>query len=159
MLNELLYGISVGTIIGWLITRSKHDNFNPIVERKKDATYYKELDGTHFDVATKKEVFKRAGGKCQMCGVKMVFSDTDQSFWLFFLFRHKKPIFQCDHLINRDYGAPGELWNGVSACGPCNRRKSNKLTIAAYKLLVKRKETIYKPVISKELVEYLENKK
>jgi hypothetical protein len=61
----------------------------------------------HFSEKIKKEVIKRSGGKCELCG-------------------HKGKV-EIDHVIPREKGGESVLENANALCGRCNDRKCNKL--------------------------------
>jgi len=158
---ELLLGSTIGCLFVFIFGPKSIKSFNPIADRRKDATYWKELDGTPFSQTDKKKIFNKANGRCENsnCNMKLIFSNDNHSFWLYFLFKTKRQVGNIDHIVPLDYGVPGELWNGQLLCRECNMTKTNKLTIKGYELLKKRREKIYKPILSKELGEYLKERK
>lgn len=71
------------------------------------ANYNGSTKGHHFSEKIKKEVIRRSGGKCELCG-------------------HKGKV-EIDHIMPREKGGESVLENANALCGRCNDRKCNKL--------------------------------
>ena len=71
------------------------------------ANYNGSTKGHHFSEKIKKEVMRRSGGKCELCG-------------------HKGKV-EIDHIMPREKGGESVLENANALCGRCNDRKCNKL--------------------------------
>ena len=80
------------------------------------------------------EVFERDGYRCRYCGVRYVNKVTrepvaskpyDGPFWM----RRQRWIglLHVDHVIPRCKGGTDDLDNLVTACGPCNLQKYDRI--------------------------------
>jgi hypothetical protein len=85
-------------------TGKKHGPFRLNLDKFRE---YKGSTKCHaFSEKDKKEIRKRAGGRCEMCGYK--------------------GTIEIDHFIPKEKGGESTLENGNALCGRCNDRKCNK---------------------------------
>jgi 5-methylcytosine-specific restriction endonuclease McrA len=98
------------------IRTEKYDDCWDNQTGKKDGPFrlnvekYKQFSGStkchSFSDKDKKEILKRAGGKCELCGYK--------------------GTLEVDHFMPREKGGESVLSNGNALCSRCNDRKCNK---------------------------------
>lgn len=67
------------------------------------------ISGIYFSEETKKQIFKRDGHICQLCG-----------------FKFPKSELLIDHIVSYDKNGSGTIENGQVCCITCNNKKRNK---------------------------------
>jgi len=103
----------------------------------------KEPPDTGFTAAQKKEIYARAGGRCQVTGKAVSLGEPDG--------RSEKirnalgflPEGEVDHIIPRNYGGSSMTWNARLVCRELNRGKSGMWTREAERLCERRGMKVY----------------
>ena len=78
--------------------------------------------------ALRAEVLRRAGGRCEYCGIE----ESDAGF-----------PFQIDHIVSRKHGGSSEPGNLACACAPCNWHKGTD--VATVNLVSRRVVRLFNP--------------